>query len=440
MSRVRDYIRGQSLPALIDAGVRDRQERILERQELLKAGVMPSKKLLGFIPRPPRPMTIEDRYGTLQALLSDYQGIIEALGGGEGSYRRFFVELCDQYWAEVRLRATELRDAERQRIALLGEATAGSDDDIRITLELQGEQLRRSVQLLGRSGLLFAKKVELSIAALERFAEDQEVQRKALESIAQQLDARHKAFELQKRIDRIGEHIEELANAALNFERDMGRMLGPLQTLIERVADVDARLQGSVAEIEKLSRAMEDDRAVAAIEPGGLGDALLSYLVASRVKQDRLLDVAHALAPPETAEGDESPVNADDATSASVQDALHNVTTVLDVRLRDAVGTGSTAPRVNQVTIHFCSTWRAPHVHYGDDGGWTAVPGIAMVSEGGGWWVLRGLSWLGPVLLLTFNDGDMQQWDPGGGVNYRVPAGRGDDLWFSNGGFHADRP
>jgi predicted alpha/beta superfamily hydrolase len=103
---------------------------------------------------------------------------------------------------------------------------------------------------------------------------------------------------------------------------------------------------------------------------------------------------------------------------------------MLSIVLAGASLTGLGAASAQAATIHYRSGWRAPRVHFEAGGAWTAVPGLAMADEGGGWHTAdTGAAALGEFL---FNDGG-GRWDHApGGRNYVAPPGAR-ELWVQDG-------
>jgi alpha-amylase len=85
-------------------------------------------------------------------------------------------------------------------------------------------------------------------------------------------------------------------------------------------------------------------------------------------------------------------------------------------------GTSSPPPAGSTATVYYRTGWTPANIHYGINGTWTAVPGIAMDNACTGW--KRKTVDLGTATTfqVTFNNGS-GSWDNNGGRDYTVGLG-----------------
>jgi len=91
------------------------------------------------------------------------------------------------------------------------------------------------------------------------------------------------------------------------------------------------------------------------------------------------------------------------------------------------------APAPDTKTIHYSTAWATPYIHY-NNGDWTAVPGDAMTSEGGGWFV-KTLTSTGS-LEFVFNDGN-GNWDNNSEANYTTIVS---EVWVKDSTIYTINP
>ncbi|MGC8869745.1 MAG: alpha-amylase family glycosyl hydrolase [Brevinematia bacterium] len=71
---------------------------------------------------------------------------------------------------------------------------------------------------------------------------------------------------------------------------------------------------------------------------------------------------------------------------------------------------------VNVKIWYYRPDWTTVNIHYNNGSGWTAVPGVAMSNEGGGWWS-KVITVVSNQYTFAFNNGS-GTWDNNGGQNY----------------------
>ena len=82
-----------------------------------------------------------------------------------------------------------------------------------------------------------------------------------------------------------------------------------------------------------------------------------------------------------------------------------------------------------ETIVHYHTSWPTPFIHYGDDAGWTDLPGVAMAKDTEPGWFVHTVAWSGPALELVFNNG-AGFWDNTlAGGNYSTSA---PEVWIKN--------
>lgn len=254
------------------------QDRIQTRQQIVREGRRPRRELFGLM-RGWEPISVDERYRELQILIRDYQKVIQALHTHQQSYQSFFGQLKTYVNSAVSEAGQRILKAEEKRL-LLQQRIQGKDNlALLAAIQTQQDQLAQSVQMLGQSALLLLRKIELFTECLDRLARDKQLQSEVLDRLVEDLRDYQEVYQLQKEIDQIQKDVAEMADVALNFEEIMREHLGPFQSLIDQVVQVDKDLFHSVEEIEEVTRKLLSNQI------GGLGrmpqadNLLLDFLI-----------------------------------------------------------------------------------------------------------------------------------------------------------------
>lgn len=129
---------------------------------------------------------------------------------------------------------------------------------------------------------------------------NEDVQREVLGKLSGQLQLYRDAYEHKRDVARLAAEVEQITALALNFESILHDSMGPFQGLIAEIARADDRIGESLAEIERLSFQLQQNRQDVsfALDPGDR--TLMDYLVHVRMKQDLIGEVLDRISDPRT--------------------------------------------------------------------------------------------------------------------------------------------
>ena len=356
MNEITIYKKSIPVPNLSGAEFQEIQERIRARHEMIQQGKRVEKlkqaqtQIRSFWDKlikdrefefPRRidsfvPLDIEERFQEMQALSQDYERMLSTLKTQKASYDRFFHQMAHEVRLAVLDKCGKFMEIERERELLETQAQADGDDVLAEVVRGQRDRLLGSVRLLARAALLLLKKLELFEKSLNRLAEDQDVQKQVLARMVKRVEQHYRAYKLQKKIDQLESEVAEMANVAVHFEEYMREYLGPFQHLLSEVTKIDKTLVGTVDEIRELTKSIvqEQSGTLTSVASGETEERLLEFLIRGDLKQTRLAeafaqvsweDASSELFELELAECGSEP--------ASVQSALENIQTLLDIRL-----------------------------------------------------------------------------------------------------------
>ena len=89
---------------------------------------------------------------------------------------------------------------------------------------------------------------------------NEDVQREVLGKLSGQLQLYRDAYEHKRDVARLAAEVEQITALALNFESILHDSMGPFQGLIAEIARADDRIGESLAEIERLSFQLQQNR------------------------------------------------------------------------------------------------------------------------------------------------------------------------------------
>ena len=313
------------------------RQRINEQCQRLQLGECGRPRRLGVIPFYASPSSPEARFQDLQRLLHNYHHLMDELHRSKQAYQQFFAELAAGVQQALADKREAIRRLEQERLHSYHEAVALKDETLK-QLALEDEALLfQGVQLLAQATLLLLRKIVVCQEGLTRLSEDQNLQKLMLIELAGYLDHHRQAYERRKRIDRIVREVAAMAEIALEFEGYIREHLGPLQALLDQVAQADASLHITVMEIEDISRRLLQEGAFMGFDmsPPDLTDfdqRLLDFLTAGQLQKERLADVWACLERQEALDP-EVVLMGDQATTHPVIDALDNLQGLAELSL-----------------------------------------------------------------------------------------------------------
>jgi hypothetical protein len=334
-------------PVLARESLRELEGQVRTRQRVIQDGCRP-RHLLGWIPLPATRLTDEECLEEVSLLIRDYEALVAELHASQQAYEGSLRRLARAVQGVVEEKIEEVCRLEAERAALHEAAHRKGERGLAEAAAEMQKRLVRTVRLLARATVLILRKLEVCWQSLTQLAEDEAVQRRVLADLVERLDLRRHALHLDQRIGAVEREVEDLAEVAVSFEQHLHEWLGPLQTLIERVARVDERVLLAISEIQTATELALEEQA--GDPDGALDDPVLDFLVASRVKQDRLLQILDRATPLEEALrefGAESATG--DPAPASVPAAIDRLRALLEKRLVP----GSVAPSGPTVEVEW---------------------------------------------------------------------------------------
>lgn len=349
MAHVKLFGRPYRLPTVTNNRFHRLQQRVNQHYQRIQDETGRARRVgrlsrLPFASLPPSP---EDRFQALSRLIRDYHRLSNELRRSREAYRRFFAQLAAGVQQALADKQAEIRRLEQERRHSYQEAVARQDEALR-QLALEDEVLlRQAVGLLGHSALLLLKKIAVCQEGLARLACDQEAQQRALAELTDHLDVHRHAYERRQRIDQVVREVAQMADIALDFEVYMRRHLGPLQEVIDRVTEIDTALHHAVTEIEDLTQRLGQPNAIGEPYTGspeftGFDQNVLDFLVAGRLKKERLAEVLEYLEHQPSADIDLDPaLVSEGSASHPLLEALDHIDTLVGLRLSPLLTDGN---------------------------------------------------------------------------------------------------
>jgi tetratricopeptide (TPR) repeat protein len=286
-SSLKIYKQVYELPILANENFLQLQEKIQNRQRLIKDAKRFKGKFLGIFERFEK-VSFKEQVFELERLITDYDVMIQFIQKHKDAYRKFFTELTEELKIVFTQKIQELHQVEQKRREL--ELNLPENSVLLATLNNQKEQIANNVFILYRSAQLILKKVELISKSIQKLSEDQDMQKRLLDKIMNSLKDYHKVYILQTEIDRLQVDIEILANIAINFEQSMSTCLSPFQGVIDQVVKVDDELSLIVEQIRVLAEDLVDGDCTLLVseQPEKFSENLIQFLTTSQQKQERL--------------------------------------------------------------------------------------------------------------------------------------------------------
>jgi len=341
MSQVKLFGHTYSLPAVMNERFCRLQQQVNTQSRMIQEGIRRRPRWLKIVQFSSVPLSPRERFQELSLLVRQYDAIIEELCQSKDKYQLFFAELAAGVRQALDDKRKEMRSIEHERRSSYQEAVVQQDEVLQHLAREDEERLLQGVRLLGQVALLLLKKIAVCQEGITRLAEDQELQRKVLSQLIGRLDSHRRAYERRQRIDTVVREVAEMAQVALDFEGYMREHLGPLQDLIDKVAQVDEALHRAVTEIKEITQRMLQhnmirlpDEVASQLTP--LDTCILDFLTSVQLQKERLSEVWEHL---ERQDGSAEAIDVDIVLAAEkptmnpVLDALDNIQTLVDIRL-----------------------------------------------------------------------------------------------------------
>ena len=292
-------------------------------------GVISRKPLIKVVTPEPRELGERERMEHLDRLVGCYDDIIDCLEVSKEDHLSFFNELTKGIRSAVEVAVFHIRETEKKRQELERASCELQDVKLIERSRMNRERLIQSVRFMAHSVLLLLRKIELYTEGITALAEDQLKQQKVLNRCKERLKIQRKMFELENDIEQIEREIEQMVHAALHFEDYVKDYLGPLQSLLDEVNQIDDRLHRTVLEIETLTQSLTEQQ-IGAVPIREDDERILDFLIASNLKQERLRDVLEDI---DSLEPDVDEIDIRLATEeVSLDNALSNIEQMVQIR------------------------------------------------------------------------------------------------------------
>ena len=331
MKSITIFGRTYEVPEVRDERFAELQERIHRQRELLARQERP-RGLLGLFR--PRPISDEERLAEMESLVDSYDRVVHELDrkiqACRGFFRRIAGGIQDLFGGKIE----EIQELEARRRAALARARQAGNAGLEAGLAGEARRLQGLALTLTRACLLMLRKIEHSWQALQLLARDEAVQREVLDRLTEQLSLFREVHAYRRDAERLAREVEEITRLALDFESILRDSMGPFQTLIEEIGRVDDRIGESLADIERLSFELEQNRPDSAFTLEAPDERLLDYLVHVRLKQEAIGELLERLSDPDL--GRDEP--ALPPGEPEVETTLENVRDLLSARLAGLSG------------------------------------------------------------------------------------------------------
>ncbi|MEH1788004.1 GUN4 domain-containing protein [Nostoc sp.] len=283
------YERTYQLPVLKSKAVIKIQQKIRERQKLIKEGVRYHHQLGGIIKRKEE-ISQGEVFDEVQLFIKDYSHVIDFLESYKDSYHNFLLSLADELKKLFKEKYLEIKSLEDERIKL--ELKNHKSPKILDELKWEKQENFKAVLLLSNAYFLMLEKINLIGEGLKKLAEDTKNQKEIVQQIVKDLEVYQEIYEYQRKAYKIRQEIAKIAHTAINFENSLQDYFSPFQSLIDEVVKVDEYFYATVADIKNLGDNvlkyqsnlfnLEDNEAIS--------ETFLDFMVTSYEKKARLKD------------------------------------------------------------------------------------------------------------------------------------------------------
>ena len=286
--RIKIYERTYQLPVLKNHAVKTLQNKIRERQKLIKEGVR-YHHIAGIIKRK-KAITQGEILAEIQLFIIDYNQIIDFLENYQESYQDFLLTLMDNLKKLFQEKYLEIKNLEDARSKL--ELKNQQNPQILNELIWEKKENFKAVIILSNAYLLTLEKIKLISEGISKLAEDAQYQKQIVQQIVKDLAVYQEIYEYQQKAYKIRQEIAKLAHNAINFEDSIQDYFSPFQSLIDEVMKVDEYFYATVGDIKSLGdNILNYQSNLFKIEENeGIYQTFLDFMVKSYEKNTRLKD------------------------------------------------------------------------------------------------------------------------------------------------------
>jgi hypothetical protein len=295
--QIKIYQKTYQLPVLSGGTLDQLQKQIRKRNEHLSQGKLVVKKVEQRVffgkkiveERVRNPLSFEERYQELNAIVQDYDSMVAMLKHHEYDYQYFFRELAQEIREIITNNCLVISEKEQKREAkerLERQKSDPNSQSLALLASMKG-QLLEITKSTGYAAVLMLKKLDVMSKSLERIANDQETQRQFLASVLDEIRSQKDLYELQLEINALQADTAKLVDIALNFDEYMKPFMGNFQVLLNNVAQVDQELSRAMGEINNIARLLEAQQ-FGNLERDQDSQRIADFLITGELKKDRL--------------------------------------------------------------------------------------------------------------------------------------------------------
>jgi len=283
------YERTYKLPILKNAGVKTVQEKIRERQILIKEGVRYHHQFGGII-KWKQKISQGEIFEEIQLFIKDYSHIIDLLEKYKESYHNFLLKLTDDLKNLFKQKYLEIKSLEKDRRKL----EIKNEKNLKVIDELRWEKKEnfKAVLLLSNAYFLMLEKIKLLGEGIKKLTEDTKNQKEIVQQIVKDLEVYQEVYEYQRKAHKIRQEIARIAHTAINFENSLQNYFSPFQSLIDEVVKVDEYFYATVGDIKILGDNIlkYQSNLLSLEENEAISETFLDFMVTSYDKKTRLKD------------------------------------------------------------------------------------------------------------------------------------------------------
>ncbi|HBC41991.1 MAG TPA: hypothetical protein DCZ88_08865, partial [Pseudanabaena sp.] len=267
---IKIYKKTFRLPTLSGGKLEQLQMQIHQRNEHLSKGRLVikkeeqqslfskiSKKIVEY--KILKPLSFEERYEELNAIVQDYDQTVLVLKHHEYDYQRFFQELAQEIRETIGENCKAIAEKETKRLLKekLELQKSNPNQQALAMLDNMRSQLFDIAKSTGYAAVLMLKKLDLMSESLKRIASDHDSQKQLLAQLLEEIRSQKDLYELQLEINALQAKTAEFVDIALNFEDYMKPFMGSFQNLLTNVSMVDKEMSKAMDEIQNIANLLE---------------------------------------------------------------------------------------------------------------------------------------------------------------------------------------
>jgi hypothetical protein len=336
--RIKIYQRTYELPDLGDPQFDEVRHKIKSRQQLIKAGTREVSRGLFGLGRHVEELGFEERFQQLELLVKDYEYYINLLKTNQGLYQNFFVQLSNEIKNIITKQCKTILEIDGELQQLAAERIGAAE------LREDRRELLITLKIVEKGALLMLKKAEVFSAGLQRLAESQDKQQEALTGILGELAKKKRHYAVRLKMAKARQEAEQLAQVAINFDRTLSDLFGPLKQLVDEVIKTDDDLAQSALEIKSIVEDILSDR-TSYSRFDQISESILDFQVSSYRQRGELEDALERVQTVGHLQGSSNYYVEDAAVdTVSVADAIALIQSHVDGQLSQMRGELAIAP------------------------------------------------------------------------------------------------